>query len=253
MESLQHVQLPHDMTKNKKLTPNDLWVYICVRSFMNGKTKECFPSLQTISNRSGFSITTVRNSIDILHKEGWMSVVKVGRAQNYLFKHSDRFEVFSYNFIMKKDIIPKEKSYLVAMQQYMYKDTPGLGKSSYKSSEISKIINLSETRVNKYEQSLVDKGYLSIVDSGKKDLESGIFIKNKFFKLDELGQGVVFALQDHHKKLEEHDGEISHLADKLVEAEKNNEKHIRNLMKMQKELDMLKARLKEEKSDKFTF
>ena len=33
---------------------------------MNGKTKECFPSLKTISERSEFSIPTIRDSIDAL-------------------------------------------------------------------------------------------------------------------------------------------------------------------------------------------
>lgn len=36
---------------------------------MNGKTKECFPSLKTIAERSEFSIPTVRESITALVSE----------------------------------------------------------------------------------------------------------------------------------------------------------------------------------------
>lgn len=67
--NLQHIQLPNNMTKSKKLTPNDLWVYICIKSFMNGKTKECYPSLKAISERSDLSIPTIRESIALLESE----------------------------------------------------------------------------------------------------------------------------------------------------------------------------------------
>lgn len=67
--SKQHFHLPNDMTKGGKLTPNDLLVYICIKSYMNKNTKTCFPSLKTLSGKSGFSIPTIRKSIKSLEEE----------------------------------------------------------------------------------------------------------------------------------------------------------------------------------------
>jgi hypothetical protein len=242
--SLQHVQLPNNMTKSKNLTPTDLWIYLCIKSFMNGKTKECFPSLRAVSERSGFSIPTIRKSITLLVQGGWVSLKKSGRKQYYYFSSYSNFEVFSYEFILKKDVSPKEKSYLVAMQQYMFKDTPGLGKSSYQTEEVSDKINLPAIKVERYERDLIDKGYLSLVATKKRDPASGIFLKEKFFHLNELEQAVIFALQKHEEKLEEHTVKLEDLE---IKVDDTNKKLLQRIAELEKEVYK-----KEEDSDKFT-
>ena len=57
----QHVQLPNNMTLETILTPQDLLVYVSIKRYMNNETKEAFPSLQTIAEKCGASIPTIRN------------------------------------------------------------------------------------------------------------------------------------------------------------------------------------------------
>ena len=199
--SLQHVQLPNDMLKSKRLAPNDLWVYVCIKSYLNGKNGDCFPSLRTLSEKSDFSVPTIRDSIKLLQEEGWITIEKIGRMQKYHFKSYKNFEVFSYDFIQKKDIEPKEKAYILATQQYMFKDTKGYGKLSYSDKELADKINLSPARIGKLNDGLIEKGYLSLLRS---DVRNGIaFGENKIYHLDELGQAVVFAIQKHDQKLDD--------------------------------------------------
>lgn len=66
----QHYQLPNDMTESGKLNPNDLLVYITLKSYYNNKTKLCFPGLRTVSEKCKLSIPTVRKSIVVLEDEG---------------------------------------------------------------------------------------------------------------------------------------------------------------------------------------
>lgn len=246
---LQHIQLPNDMTKSKKLTPNDLWVYICIKSFMNGKTKECFPSLKSISLRSDLSIPTIRESITLLVSENWISIKKTGRSQRYYFTPYKNFEVFSYSFLEKKDISTKEKAYLVASQQFMYKDVEGYGKISFSNDEIADKINLSTSKIEKYDKDLIDKGYLTLIDSKKEDIETGLFIKQKFFKLNELEQQIVFALQQHNDAIEMQEEIIENHESRITSTENSNKWLMKKLIEQQNELDRLRKLLSSQSSE----
>lgn len=185
---------------------------------MNNKTKECFPSLKTISEISGYSIPIIRDSIKLLQKEGWITVKKFGRQQKYYFRNYQNFEPFSFDFIRKKDLSIKEKTYIVAIQQYMFKDTPGYGKISYTEKELANKINISESKLLKYDKDLQDKGFLTIITDKKKE--------NRFFKLTELGQNIVFALQDHEDRISEMENslndEVKSLKKLLIKMGKSN-------------------------------
>ena len=178
---------------------------------MNKTAKTCFPSLKTLSGKSGFSIPTIRKSIKSLEEESWITVTKSGRKQIYGFTDYHNFEVFSPEFLDNKEISPKEKAYLVATQQFMYKDIKGIGKVSYTNRELSEKINLSEPLIDKYDRELNNKGLLSLLESNKRDEERGVLINNKFFHLDELGQAIVFTLQRHDNRLSEQDKRIAEL------------------------------------------
>lgn len=237
MGSLQHVQLPNGMLKTKTLVPRDLWIYICIKSFMNSGTRECFPSLKTLQKITGYSIPIIRKSISLLEKENWLIVKKFGRQQKYFFKDYKNFEPFSFEFIKKTDLDVKEKSYIVASQQFMFKDTPGFGKISYTDKKLSEILNIPEATLISLEKSLQEKGYLSVIP--ESHYKSGIHINNKFFKLDELGQNIVFALQNHEER--------------LLEVEETLSDEIKNLKqliaKMGKSNQWLTQKLLEQKDD----
>ena len=136
----QHVQLPNDMTVNENLTPQDLLIYVAIKRYMNKDTKEAFPSLQTICAKSGASINTVRKCINNLEAQDYFKIEKRGRQNYYIFSDYQKFEPFSYDFLDKEDLTFTEKAYIIASQQYMFKDEKGIGKISYTNSELSEKI-----------------------------------------------------------------------------------------------------------------
>ena len=213
----QHVQLPNNMTSI--LTPQDLLVYISIKRYMNKDTKEAFPSLMTIANNCGASIPTVRKCIRKLEDGNYIKIIKKGRVQIYKFIKYTNFEPFSYEFLDRQDLTFTEKSYIVASQQYMIKDN-GIGKISMNNKELAVIINMSESTISRCNNSLINKGYLDILKA--KQATSGITINEKFFKLDELGQAIVFTLQDHEDRINKNSEEIEELKKELKIAINNN-------------------------------
>jgi DNA-binding MarR family transcriptional regulator len=197
----QHVQLPNDMTVNENLTPQDLLIYVAIKRYMNKDTKEAFPSLQTICAKSGASINTVRKCINNLEAQDYFKIEKRGRQNYYIFSDYQNFEPFSYDFLDKEDLTFTEKAYIIASQQYMFKDEKGIGKISYTNSELSEKINMPESTISKCNRSLTTKEYLSIIRCEKHDPETGLAIQEKIFHLDELGQAVIWALQNHEQRI----------------------------------------------------
>lgn len=202
-KSLQHVQLPNDMTGTGELDPKDLLVYVCIKKYMNRETKECYPSLDTIVEISGVSKPTVRKSIERLKEKGYLEVRRVGRGNVYKFNSYKNFEPFSYAFLDKKDLTPNEKAYIIATQQYMFKDIEGEGKLTYSDAELGERINLSYNSIVKYNKSLKEKGYLDIIRTSKRDIGTGVLVQEKMFHLTKLEQAIVFALQNHEERIED--------------------------------------------------
>ena len=96
--------------------------------------------MECIANESNISVPTIRASIKRLEKEKYITVKKKGRKNYYYFNLYKKFEPFTEEFIKRKDLTPTTKSYLIAIQQYMYKDIEGLGKLSLSNREIAKNI-----------------------------------------------------------------------------------------------------------------
>lgn len=207
-KSLQHVQLPNDMTMTKELDPKDLLIYVCIKRFMNKETKECFPSLETIVEISGVSKPTVRKSIEKLKEKKYIEVRREGRKNIYKFNSYKNFEPFSYSFLDKKDLSPNEKAYLIVSQQFMFKDIEGEGKISYSDTQLAEKINMSYNSVTKYNKSLKEKGYLDIIKTSKKDTTTGLYVQEKLFHLNELEQAIVFALQNHEERIGKTESDI---------------------------------------------
>lgn len=113
----------------------------------------------------------------------------------------------------------------------MYKDEEGFGKLTYSNQELSDEIGLSASTIYRRNKELEDKGILQVIDTNKKDPETGVPIQLKLFDLSKIAQDVLFI----KKKLEEHDKEI-----------KENSKTIKFLSN---EVEKLKAELKQLKGD----
>lgn len=216
MENKQHVQLPNGMTLDEDITPQDLLIYVAIKRFMNKDTKEAFPSLTTIAQKSGASIPTIRKSIKKLQGT-YFEVIKRGRSQYYLFdKKYKKFEPFSYDFLDKDDLTFTEKAYIIASQQYMFKDNEGIGKIILTNSELSKKINMPEATISKCNRSLSSKDYLSIIRCSKPDSESGTLLQEKIFHLDELGQAVIWALQNHETRIQNNEKDLKMALDEIA-------------------------------------
>ena len=213
---MKHVQLPNDMTTDANLTPQDLLIYVAIKRYMNKDTKEAFPSLQTICAKSGASVNTVRKCIANLEREKYFTITKGGRKNIYTFSDYKKFEPFSYDFLDKEDLTFTEKAYIIASQQYMYKDEQGFGKITLSGQDLSKKINMPESTISKCNKSLTAKDYLSIIKCNKRDQETGVVIQEKIFHLDELGQAVLWALHNHEERISNNEKTLNLALDEIT-------------------------------------
>lgn len=207
LNSKQHVQIPNKMAEHD-LTPRDQLVYSVIK--MHDGKDGCFPSLKTISEKAGFSINTIRKCIDNLKNAEYITIQKVGRQQYYHFSKYKKFEPMSPEFLNNKDITPKTKAYIVATQQYMYKDLENYGKVSFPTTTLSKLINMPESTIRTCNQELKQKGYLAELENKSKEIDgSGVNTKTKIFYLTKLGQAIIWKLKDHEDRIEQNTKDIS--------------------------------------------
>ena len=229
----RHIQVPNNMTIHNELEPRDLLVYAVIKSYMNNLTKEAFPSMQIIAKVSGYSEPTIKKSIDILVKYEYISIRKDGRKNTYKFSSYKNFEPFSYEFLKKEDLSANEKAYLIASQQYMFKDIEGIGKITYSDMEQSNKINISPKTISRLDKSLIEKGYLDVVKTNARDSLTGLKVNEKFFNLTELDQTVVFTLMDHEDRIE-------NTENKIESMQKQIDILLRDAREKDKELNKLK-------------
>lgn len=224
-ESKKHIQLPNDMALSD-LEPKDLLVYVTIKRYMNKTTKEAYPSLRLISEKSGYSVGTIRKCINQLEVKGYITVSKVNKKNVYKFSDYKNFEPFSYEFLDNELLSANEKAYLLVSQQHMFKEE-GVGKMSYTTRELADKINVSQSTIVKNNKSLEDKGFLTQIKSRNSSGEQSIV---KIFNLLELGQAIVFTLQDHEERISENEKTLK-MALKEIEALKKQLSEINNLDK----------------------
>lgn len=230
IENKQHVQVPNKMADHN-LTPRDQYIYSVIKSH-DGKSG-CFPSLKTISTESNCSINTVRKSISSLEEAGYITTKKVGRQQYYFFNKYKKFEPISPEFLKNENLSVKEKSYIIASQQYMYKDTENYGKVSFPVTHLSKLINMPESSIRQCNESLKNKGFLTEVINNSIELDgSGVKTRTKLFYLTKMGQAIVWKLKDHEDRINKNTEDISNINNKMNEMEKK-------LQEQQKLIDKL--------------
>ena len=227
-QNLQHVQLPNRAVDDT-ITPQDQLIYISIKRFMNNQTKEAFPSLDTIAEKSGASVPTVRKCIKNLEEADYIKVIKKGRQNIYKFNPYKEFEPFSYEFLDKKDLTFLEKTYLVASQQYMFK-VEGEGSMSFTNKELSEKINMSEASVSRCNRSLESKGYLEIINNENREMTTGCKTQTKLFHLNKFGQAVVFLLKNHEDRITETENDIDQL-------KKTNELLLREIADLKAKLE----------------
>lgn len=210
----QFVIYPHNGNTEaiNGLTPQDKLIYLAIRRYMNRETMESFPSYARITNDIGAAAKTIKKSVDNLVREGYLQTRKDGKRIIYKFNNKKQFEPFSYDFLDKPDLTFIEKSYIVATQQYMFKDNEE-GKISYKNNELSKLINMTESTISRCNHSLEKKGYLE----GASELI-------KKFQLRELDQLFIWKFKEQDEKIEKNTEDIREIKKKLELLIAENEK-----------------------------
>ena len=212
--SKKHSQVPNNMAQDG-ISPREQLVYAVLHSYNNPENK-VFPSLNTLAERAQLSIPTIRESLKKLKDSGYIRIEKRGRKNYYFFEKYIKFEPFSEEFLNNKKITATTKAYLVAAQQYMFKDEKGVGKISFSNVDLSKQINMPESSIRKCNNELVKENYLTIIKNKSRDIETGCNTDTKIFNLNELGQAIIWVLKNHEDRITDNENRIANL-EKQVE------------------------------------
>lgn len=203
-----------DSEEQPNLTPKDKLIYVAIRRYMDSNTMESYVSYSKITQDTGAATNTIKKSINNLVREGYLSTRKSGRRIYYLFNNKKKFEPFSYNFLDNPELSFTEKSYLIASQQYMFKDeNPEQGKISYTNKELSQLILMPESTISKTNRSLATKGYLEESTS-----------PTKVFKLRELDQMFIWKFKEQDEKIQDNTNRIVKLEKELQSFVELNKK-----------------------------
>lgn len=229
--------------------PKDLLIYVTIKRHQKGNTKKAFPALTTICAESGASINSVRKSIDKLKETGYINVEKEGRKNVYIFNDYKSFEPFSYEFLDHKDLSYEEKSYILASQQYMYKDIEGEGKISMTNGELASKINTSESSIIRYNNSLERKGFLIKCQSTLRDLESGCCKEVKIFNLKKMMQQIVWILKNHEDRLCNVENRMDKFEQENVILKTENQDLKTKYQSLKKENELLKKQLEKQPTE----
>lgn len=176
----QFIKLPTKKSSEQSdLTPEEEFIYIGLRSFMNENTKQCNPSYRRIADKLHINCKdTIGKYLQSLEKKKYIKIIDNGprKSKDYLFiKDLPNFEKFKPEFIESDDLTFQQKSFLTAVQRLQFKDEEsGLGNISYQLFEISDKINTSASIVNKRIKELESKGIVNTTELKVRDKESGL-------------------------------------------------------------------------------
>lgn len=205
---IQFVSLPNSLCEDGKYTPIDLLVYLSLRSFASRERGVAWPAIRTIGLRVGLGSHATTKSLKKMEGDLFYSYTK-GRSRCYVFPHITKgFEMFSFDFLKRTDISAYAKSYLVALQQYMFVNKKaGVGEVFYQTCDIAKLLNLNDDTLRRYEGELIRKGFLQKTVSDLEDPYSGRLLRVRRFNLKALGQDIVWKWK-RNKDLKQFRGKI---------------------------------------------
>ena len=210
-ENKQFVIYPHNDNEINSLTPADKLIYLVIRRYMNQNDMTSFVSYARITKDCGAAAKTIKKCVDNLVKEGYLEAKRIDKRIQYKFNNKKKFEPFSYEFLDNPNLTFTEKSYIVASQQYMFKDNEE-GNISYTNKELSKLIKMSEPTISRCNHSLENKGYLKNA--------SGI---TKKFQLRELDLLFVWKFKEQDEKIKKNTEDISEIKKELAILKKENQ------------------------------
>lgn len=244
--TVQHAQIPQILTEKKLkskydvnfipiLKPGDKVVYGVIRLHMD-ETRTCYPSIATIKRYAHCGQKFVEEAIQRLVKAGFIELGKIKLANGkwanlYRFPITEfdkTFEMFTIDFL-KQNIPIHLKEYLMDMQSSMFEKETGIGKVSHSNLAISDKTGWSMSEIKKFDDTLMDLGWLSVIPSGKID-QAGIPIMIKEFNLDAIKQAKLW-IKAVNEQLTTTQNQIDEVDDRLSVYEKKTDAQIKVLQK----------------------
>ena len=142
-------------------------VFIVIKSFANNTTKQSYPSLSTISEISGISLSQVRRSIDKLKKLGILDVErrkseKYGNIQNLYTIHDDP-EIWSIRTTELDDMAAvaqeiSDAKLIAELKSRGYEVTKSIKKESASGTDQSSDVDTFTDQYSKNNDSITNKG-----------------------------------------------------------------------------------------------
>lgn len=138
------MEIPKSLVLNSNLSLIDKAIYVVLKSYMNNKNHECFPSQKTISDKFNISIPTIRRSILNLKKEGYIKVNTFFYKNNvYLFnKYTEKYSLSSD--LLEK--LPIKLIGLYVVLQHVCNENPSLIEGEF----LSKLTKVNYRNGNLY-------------------------------------------------------------------------------------------------------
>lgn len=219
----QFVILPKKEKEEDQLKKYEILIYVCIRRHMNSKTLEAFPSIKTIAKESSCSKKTVLETIEKIQQKGYFTIEKIGKCNHYFFNNEKHFEPFSYDFLDNPNLNKSEKLQILCTQQYMIKtqvtdengEEQGFGAISMSDRQLALCTGLDRNTIARNNKSLIAKGFASQATLQVKDSETGLMNKQTIYRLSEIGQAIVFTLQNHENRLDQLEKTVYILAREL--------------------------------------
>lgn len=237
----QYVIVPKK-SNGESLYKYEILIYVCIRRYMNKDNMEAFPSIDTICKDSGCSKVTVLKTIKAIVSKGYMQIKKLVKGQKYIFNNEKSFEPFSYEFLDNKSLSKSEKLQILCTQQHMYKDN-GVGKVSYSDRQLAELTGLDRRIISRNNQSLIRKSYMTQVTLKTRDSEDKTLCKETIYHLNEIGQAIVFALQNHEERIQSNEDKIKQL----------EEKYTKDVKILCRKIESLEKQLYGESPNKYAF
>lgn len=121
------IHVNHDLTKDLNLVT--IGVYLVLLTYAQGK-QTCWPSLDTLKQKTGLSIKSLRQNLSLLKNNGYIKIEK-GKTPDSKYEHNiytflkawpEHYEQASNNFILNTDLDIGDRALAACALQYMKKE-----------------------------------------------------------------------------------------------------------------------------------
>jgi len=225
--SEQYIQIPNKVLKEDTLSNRDIVTYAYLKRHYNHKTKESFPSFDTLSKESGISKPTIMQCVQHLSNANYIFINKIGKTNHYTFSEEKKFEIYSFDFLDDTTKSLSDKAYLIRMQPYLFKDQNlGIGKVTYSDIEIAEKLHIDLRTLHKYENRLQqgEQPIMTLVPTKKLDPDTGLPIQERVFDFDAYNNLIALKFQQVDEELADKVSKVEY--EKLLNRVRELEKQI---------------------------